>query len=64
MPKQNGYLAKNKKNHNSNFKNAKDTSTTNNPNNSPDNFKAEFAAEWRENAIAKINKQSNEKVNK
>lgn len=64
MPKQNRNKPKNKRNRNSNFKSPLDTSSTNDPRNSPDNFKAEFAAEWRENAIANINKQSNEEVDK
>lgn len=60
MPKQNGYKAKNKKNHNSKFRNPKDTNTQD----IPDNFRAEFTAEWRENAIENINKQSNDQVDK
>ncbi len=64
MPKQNGYKPNNKKNHNSNFTDVKDRNTTNDPQNSPDNYKEEFAAEWRENAIATINKQSNQRISK
>ncbi len=64
MPKQNGYTPKNKKNHNSNFTDVQDRNTTNDPRNSPDNYKEEFAAEWRENAIANINKQSNDRISK
>ncbi|AMW99162.1 MULTISPECIES: hypothetical protein [Rummeliibacillus] len=63
MPKKCGYKAKNK-NNNSQLPNAKDYRNTNSPYNSPDNFREEFAAEWRENAIAEINKQSDERVNK
>ncbi|MGX9135147.1 hypothetical protein ACWV26_12370 [Rummeliibacillus sp. JY-2-4R] len=64
MPKQNGYKPKNKKYHNSNFTDVQDRNTTNDPRNSPDNYKEEFAAEWREKAIADINKQSNDRKSK